>query len=197
MAGVKPDVITTQTTTASNAANRNNAAAALAQAFNGNAVLVLEDDVLLSPHARAWIEYLEATTTDVVTLYAPEGRFYPPDVRTYVDFRRGVPPHLYGVKPMRRLEQWFGAQAVWIPTRWVESILANPDFRREERDPLGPWDHALGKHLLQNDGMMRVTIPNVVQHQAPPSVVPRGQRDRRHTTPVFDPAALPPAPGKG
>lgn len=196
-AGVQVDVITTQTAPGDNAANRRNAVTALSQAFDGHPVLVLEDDVLVSPHLKAWIERLEDGTQDVTTLYAAEGLFYPPDVRTFVDFRRGVPSHLHGVQPLHRLERWYGAQAVWIPTRWVESILATPDFRREERDPLGPWDHALRKHLLQHDAGMRVVVPNVVQHQAPPSVTPRGHRQRRHTTPAFDPAARPPPPGKG
>ncbi|MDR9391961.1 MAG: hypothetical protein RI554_08020 [Trueperaceae bacterium] len=189
-ANLRVDVVTTQARGASNALNRTNAVAALSQAFNGNAVLMLEDDVLLSPYARAWIEHLETHVRDVTTLYAPVGKFYPTTVREFVDFRKPVPRHLHGVHPLERLRGWYGAQAVWIPAPWVESILATPDFRREERDPLGPWDHALRKHLLQHDAGMRVVVPNVVQHQAPPSVVNRS--GPRHTTPIFDAAAKPP-----
>ena len=50
--GLEPDVINIQTAEPNQVQNRLNAFGALAKAFNGNPVLVLEDDIIPSPYLR-------------------------------------------------------------------------------------------------------------------------------------------------
>jgi len=188
--GLEPDVINIQTAEPNQVQNRLNAFGALAKAFNGNPVLVLEDDIIPSPYLRDWIEWLEATSLHVTSLYACVGKFYNSEVRPFVEAQQPVPAHLHGLYELQGLRGWYGAQAVWIPEDAAEDILADKDFRIHEWHPYGPWDHALRRHLIEAHKPMMLTVPNIVQHQAPSSVVNR--TGPRHTTPIFDAAALPP-----
>lgn len=188
--GIEPDVITVQEAPPNQAANRRNAHSALVKAFAGNNVLVFEDDITPNENLVDWIEWLEANSLDVTTLYACVGKFYTREVRPFVDDGVQVPRHLHGLHELQGLRGWYGAQAVWIPEDWCESIIAERAFRIDEWHPLGPWDHALRAHIQDQAGVMQLVVPNIVQHKAPQSVVNR--TGPRHKTPIFDAAATPP-----
>lgn len=188
--GIEPSVINVQQGNPSQIANRRNAHNALVKAFNGNPVLVLEDDVIPNRYLVDWIEWLESTAQQVVTLYAPVGKFYTQPVRNVVEAGANVPLHMTGLYTLQGLRGWYGAQGVWIPTRIAENMIADRLFALHEHEPYGPWDHAIRRHLQDRDDEMLVVVPNVLQHRAPPSVVNRS--GRRHTTPIFDLAARPP-----
>lgn len=188
--GIEPSVINVQQGNPSQIANRRNAHSALVKAFNGNPVLVLEDDVLPNVNLVQWIEWLERYVDSVTTLYGPVGKFYTPEVRRFVEAGVTVPRHLHGVHTLQGLRGWYGAQGVWIPTSIAEDMIADRLFAIHEHAPYGPWDHAIRRHLIERYGRMLVTVPNVLQHRAPPSVVNRS--GKRHTTNIFDLVEKPP-----
>lgn len=188
--GLEPEVITIQDAPPSQTANRRNAHDALVKAYDGNPILMLEDDVKPNAHLRAWIEWLEANASTVTTLYACVGKFYTPDVRPFVEAGTLPPRHLHGLYELQGLRGWYGAQAVWIPTQQVEAMIHDKLFRIHEHAPYGPWDHAIRSHLQAHQQQMHVVVPNVIQHRAPQSVVNR--TGPRHTTPIFSVAEIPP-----
>lgn len=188
--GIEPDVITIQDAPPNQIANRHNAYRALGKAYDGAPVLMLEDDVIPNDHLVEWIEWLELHAPGVVTLYAPVGKFYTPDLRSFVEHSVIPRVGMHGLAPLLGLRGWYGAQAVWIPTITAERMLSDKLFTIFEHAPYGPWDHAIRMHLQTHQEDMHITIPNIVQHRAPPSVVNR--TGPRHTTPIFDRAARPP-----
>lgn len=188
--GLEPDVITIQDAPPSQVANRHNAYQALGKAYDSNPILMLEDDVKPNAHLKQWIEWLELHASNVTTLYAPVGKFYTPDVRPYVESSTVPPRHMHGLHTLQGLRGWYGAQAVWIPTRTAEAIINDKLFKIHEHAPYGPWDHAIRTHLQAHNLHMHVVVPNIVQHRAPQSVVNR--TGPRHTTPIFSVAEIPP-----
>lgn len=191
MAGITPDVINTQTGVGSAFRNRLNAVTTLRDAYDGRPVLLLEDDVLAGKHVTAWVEYLEYHSRDVVSLAVMKPQFY--TERTEVALRnertrQSGPPRL---EECPRLQHWWGSQAVWMPSRFVEHVLADPRITSEADNTLGPWDHTIRRFLLEMDERLLVAFPSVFQHQSPPSVRNRQNR-RSRLTAIFDANARPP-----
>ena len=185
------DAVTVQDTPPKQSENRRNAHTALTAAFNDQPVLVIEDDIIPNRYLPDWLAWLSRTSNSVTTLYACVGKFYDQEIRRYVENHVTVPPHLWGIRKLEGLRGFYGAQAVWIPTRIADEMIHDRKFQLFEHEPYGPWDHAIRTFLQNNGYTMNVTIPNLVQHQAPPSVVNR--TGPRHKTPIFDLAARPPA----
>lgn len=172
--------IETQTSSPTQVRNRRNAHAALNAIAGNEAALILEDDIVPNAHLLAWLGWLETHSRHVTTLYAPNRKFYSTTTP--------------GLQTLQTLRGWYGAQAVWIPPHKVHDIVTDPLFTINEWHPYGPWDHAIRRHLLNRSERMNVVMPNLVQHQAPASVLPR--EGRRHTTPYFDAHAEPPQNGE-
>lgn len=188
--GLKPEIITVQDGSPSQAANRRNAHSALTKAYDGNPVLILEDDVRFNEHLKGWIKWLESNANSVTTLYACVGKFYPSHIRPFVERSEVLPVHLHGLHKLEGLRGFYGSQAVWIPARVADDMVNDNLFKVHEHPPYGPWDHAIRSHLQARDDIMSVVVPNLVQHKAPSSVVNR--TGPRHTTPIFDQAVRPP-----
>ncbi len=188
--GLEPEVITIQDASPSQIANRRNAYTALVKAYDGNPVLMLEDDVKPNAHLAAWLTWLERYSTTVTTLYAPVGKFYNPAIRPFVEAGTLPPRHLHGLYTLQGLRGWYGAQAVWIPTQHAEAIINDKLFTIHEHAPYGPWDHAIRSHLQTHQQTMNLVVPNIIQHRAPRSVVHR--TGPRHTTRIFSVAEIPP-----
>lgn len=187
---VPVDVIQIQCEPPSQIANRRNAHAAFMEAFNDTPVLILEDDVTPNKHLRAWIEWLEETSVTTTTLYACVGKFYPSHIRKFVEEQRMVPREHHGTVNLEGLRGFYGAQGLWFPRHVASGIVQDKHFQLHEHPPYGPWDHAIREHLQRNAFTMNVTVPNIIQHRAPPSVVNRN--GPRHTTTIYDEAARPP-----
>lgn len=183
--GLKPDVVQVQEEAPAQYRNRRNAFAALKAAFVGNPVLVLEDDVTPAETLPAWLDYLERTEDHVVTLYGCVGKFYAGKTREMVE-NHGT-PRTSRVEWVPATRTFYGSQALWIPASEAEAILADKLFTLHEHEPYGPWDHAIRTHLVARGRRLRITIPNVIQHRAPPSVI---NRPGSHKSPIFHP--LPP-----
>ena len=196
-ANVPVATISTQTVEGSGPANRKNAARALYQAFDGNPVLVLEDDVIASRYLRDWLEYLEARVHEVTCLLPMRPEFYTVDteveVRKSRHPRRDAPlaltPTRLEVNP--NLQHFWGSQAMWLPAWFAELVLKDDRVWSDEHAPLGPWDHTIRKLLMEQNRVMLTAYPAVFQHQSPPSVRQR-QNKRQKLAAVFDSNARPP-----
>lgn len=187
--GLPVDHVRVQTAPPSQPENRKNAWRALQDAFDGSDILLLEDDVIPADTLGGWLAYLQAREDRPVSLFASARHFYPPD---------SLKDRTSRVVTLQSLRAWYGSQAVYMPARIVERVLADPAFLDPELAPWekatrgagGPFDRAFREHLQGHGEAMGLTIPNVVQHRAPPSVV---QRDSaRPTSPYFDTDAPPP-----
>lgn len=188
--GITPRAVTTDTGQGTQIKNRLNARAALEGTYRGNPVMLLEDDVIAGDYLPNWLAYLEANVDEVVCLLTMRPHFY--EVTTEVDLRNHKPIGRSRLEVNRRLDSWWGSQALWLPPRIVEGILADRRFKSQQRDPLGPWDHSLRLYLREQDERMLMTYPAVFQHQSPPSVVNRQNR-RMKLAAAFKPDAKPPA----
>jgi len=187
---ITPRCITTDTGVGTQIKNRLNARAALEGTYRGNPVMLLEDDVIAGDYLPEWLAYLERHVDEVVCLLTMRPHFY--QERTEVDLRNHRPIRESRLEPNKRLSSWWGTQAVWLPPRITEGILADRRFKSQQRDPLGPWDHSLRLYLLEQDERMLMTFPALFQHQSPPSVVNRQNR-RQRLAAAFKPDAKPPA----
>jgi len=187
---IEPRCITTDSGIGTQIKNRLNAIAALEGTYRGNPVLLLEDDVIAGDYLPEWLAYLEANVDEVVCLLTMRPHFY--SERTEVELRNRKPIRNSRLEVNPRLSSWWGTQAVWLPPRIIEGILADRRFRSQQRDPLGPWDHSL-RHVMQEDGeRMLMAFPAVFEHQSPPSVVNRQNRRTKRAA-AFKPDAQPPA----
>ena len=189
--------VSTQTVEGSGPANRKNAARALYQAFDGNPVLVLEDDVTAGRYVREWVEYLEARVHEVTCLLAMRPEFYSVDTEVQIrqprNRRRDKPLSLTPTRlePNPNLQHFWGSQAMWLPAWFAELVLNDERVWSDEHAPLGPWDHTIRNLLLQENRIMLTAFPGVFQHQSPPSVRQR-QNKRLKLAAVFDPEGRPP-----
>jgi len=178
------------------ARNRLNARAALAAGVSiarevgVNSVLLIEDDVLPASSLAGWLAHLAAREDRVVTLYCANRitvRTHPRDLRRWA-IGNGRPP-TSRVVTARALDTWWGAQALWIPLRIADGVLADERFLVRERGD-GPWDVALRRHLLARGESLGMTVPNIVQHQPERNlIVPRKPR---HHSLAFHECAPPP-----
>lgn len=138
-------------------------------------VLFLEDDIRMDPAARHWLRFLANTAEQLgpITLYLPDagdsdhvirGRdFYPKVVVDWFneeDDDDPVPPLLF---PVRRLDRWWGSQALLLPAGLCRALLS----MNWGHDPL---DRALRTYLLETRQALYSVCPNLVQHEGLPSV---------------------------
>jgi len=153
------------------ARNRLNALAAvragarIARDIEASAILVIEDDVMPASTLADWLAFLEATEDRVVTLYCPNfisARTHPPGLRRWAIGNGRAPASR--VVTAQALPQWWGSQALWVPLRVADGIIADPAFAVHERGH-GPWDITLRHHLLARGESLGMTVPNIVQHQ--------------------------------
>jgi len=185
---IEPRCITTDSGVGTQIKNRLNAMAALEGTYRGNPVLLLEDDVIAGDYLPEWLDYLERNVDEVVCLLTMRPHFYRLESELLLRAHKPWGDSRLEVNP--RLSSWWGTQAVWLPPRIVEGILADRRFRSQQRDPLGPWDHSL-RHVMQENGeRMLMAFPAVFEHQSPPSVVRQNRRQKRAA--AFKPDAKPP-----
>lgn len=190
--GLEPHFISVDTGRGSSVKNRLNAVNALRNTFDGNDVLILEDDVIAGRYLPEWLEYLHYNANSVTCLLPMKTHFYQESTEVYLRNRRERPigPSRLEVNP--QLQHWWGSQAMWLPPRIAKGILADDRFDSQEHAPLGPWDHAIRLYLLEREEDMLCAFPAVFQHQSPPSVRERQNR-RQRLAAVFDPNAKAPS----
>lgn len=170
---VPVDHVTVQTTAPSKTRNRLNALTALDAAPDNANVLLIEDDVTPSSTLRAWLHFLECEyANSPVTLFAAARHFYPRDALTQRHSR---------VETLENLHAWYGSQAVWMPAHVAHNVRQDEGMR----DPADsrPFDRAFRQHLATHKQPLLVTLPNLVEHRAPPHLV-SGTRIRP-TSPMF------------
>jgi len=162
-----------------NALAATKAAVGIARDVGATAILVIEDDIEPASTLAAWLAFLERTEDRVVTLYCPHQisvRTHPAGLRRWAVGNGRAPESR--VVTARDLSTWWGSQALWIPLRVADGIIADPLFARQERAH-GPWDITLRHHLLARHEMLGMTVPNIVQHQHVRNlIVPRKQAHR-------------------
>lgn len=185
--------ISRQNTVASRARSRVNAARALSLAEGDGPVLFVEDDTIPSPRLPEWIETLAPTLAPVeFVLLFSQPRFIPRAERSVEARReeRGLGPGPSRVVEVRTFDSFSGSQAILFSRGMVEALLAAPAVTVETASDR-PFDWSL-PHVARSAGArIRATIPSVVEHESPPSVV-----QRRRQAPLlawrFDPEAAPP-----
>jgi len=157
-------------------------------------ILLIEDDITPASTLPAWLPHLEAGNV-VTTLYLPNGvtRFTPPRLEAVAAGRRKAKrSEIVPIAP-DALRGWWGAQAVWLPLPFAQTIVRDLRMQAFEHG-IGPWDHALRLHLQEATASLHVTIPNVVQHRALANLVVPSKR--RHASLLYDESAPAPAAPK-
>lgn len=152
-------------------------------------VLLIEDDVIPSSTLPAWLEHVERTQERPVAFYTPTSdRWYP--MRLWRVARGERRASRSEICTAENLARWWGAQAVWLPTEWVRSIVLDERMQIHEHG-LGPWDHALRRLILERGATLGIAVPNQVQHRQERNLVTPAKRPSRSAT--FENGAPPPA----
>lgn len=194
-AGLQVSHAQVQTTPPSAARNRLNARACLAalsdQHRHHAGALLIEDDIVPNQHLRAWLEHLNATAQHVTTLYTGGRtweRLTPPRLHRLMS---GRPPRAETgeIIETHNLRGWWGAQALWLPWRWIDALLTDPRLTLEETGP-GSFDTTLRLLLIEAGEPLLVTAPNIVQHRAPPNLT--APYRAAHRSMSYDAATRPP-----
>lgn len=144
------------------ARNRANFERAVARAFDdGTDLLLFEDDVDLSLDFAAALEAARAFGEPVVFWLSKEHN-HPASWVGAIKFGLDAPPA--GLYPVRRLNLWFGTQAILLPFAWVERVRADAAFGVPDGLPFDRWLRDRLTRLL-------VALPNPVQHRSPTTLV--------------------------
>lgn len=191
--GIRPKV-SRQNSYHSRARSRMNAARALSLAEGDGPVLFVEDDTIPGAMLPAWIETLASTfgEREIVFLFSL-ARQIPKAERSIVARReeRGLPAvESPRVVEAANVDTFTGSQAVLFSRGMVEAILADPAMTTEAASGR-PFDWTLRGIAVEAGARVRATIPSVVEHESPASVV-RRRRERPLLAWRFDPEAAPP-----
>jgi len=191
-AGIHPQIIESHATEKSDAEVRRRAYDALRRAA-GDALLFLEDDILVRPALLNTHLALAEASGVTTALCAINARHYPPGVLSENPMRVRLEPI-----PNYAADRGFhGSMAVYLPPALVEYGWAHPEqFVRADGtalvDPVIPPDFQRGKvtgfdfwlkHTAQRFGGMRVALPNSVDHDDRGSV--HGSRGGAWRSPTF------------
>lgn len=164
-----------QTAPPAAARNRLNARACLAALSEHHrhhaGALIIEDDIVPNDHLRAWLQHLNANADNVTTLYVGARaweRLTPPHHHRLMS---GRPPRAEAgeITATWNLRGWWGAQALWLPWRWIDRLLTDPRMTLQETGT-GSFDTTLRLLLIETGEPLLVTIPSLVQHRAPPNL---------------------------
>jgi len=197
-AGCPIEVEQIQTARPSQAGNRRNAYAAIKTALEQHVrpndlpgLLLLEDDVIPATTLGAWLAFIERTQERPVTLYTPSfDKWYPQRLwRVARGERPATNSEIATIEP-QTLRGWWGSQAVWLPTEWVEMLVRDARMQAHEQN-LGPWDHSLRRVIQERGATLGVAVPNVVQHREERNLVTPAKRPSKSAS--FTPSAPAPA----
>lgn len=126
-----------------------------------------EDDVLLSSRLRGILPAL-AAGKEPITLYLPGRQFYPR--------RLMVPLHGAFLAPIIGQASWFGSQCVLLPPAVVAEVLAAEVSVAALAEG---GDMVLRTAFAAHGRRLLTTVPNLVQHRAPPSVTSKRYRSHQ------------------
>lgn len=134
----------------------------------GATVIFCEDDVLLSSRLADALPLLR-NLYSATTLYLPGRRFYPA--------RLEVPCSGWAWKPIINQQDWFGSQCLVLPPVVVAEVLGMTWWWGDENNYAG--DMILRATLARYGRRLMTTVPNLVDHRAPPSVISRRYKAHR------------------
>ena len=182
--GVTPIVVESPCSPPCHQENRRVGVEALSLAA-GDDVLLFEDDVRANEHFPRFLGM--ARERDVpVTFCLLRDRCLSVNARHRVRKARGkLPAQLEAVD----VTKWYGTQAVYLPRRVVDRVLADPHTHAMKNGRWDGFDFLVKDVLLDTREPLFVALPNPVQHTAPPSVVPgkpgQAQSFTYHMQPVW------------
>lgn len=133
-------------------------------------VLLIEDDINLSPRLAWWLRQL-ADGAATVWLYVPGRSAWPTRWRPTIEQQLPVAPTL--IAPRGRAMLW-GSQAIWISPRVVAELQARA--ADPARWVTGGFDIQVREAAAAVGVPLRIAVPNPVQHRPAASLV----RSPRH-----------------
>lgn len=144
---------------------------ALAACPEATHLLYVEDDVHVSQTLSAVLPSLMASGCPI-TLFLSARMFYPAIVRRTIVDGGQLPCQIV---PVVNLRQWWGSQAVLLPSDIARAL---GDWPCED----GGWDILLKSWLITHEVSLSVAVPNLVQHRNVPSLACPGMHWRRSLT---------------
>ena len=137
-------------------------------------VLFTEDDLDLAPELPTGLPALVWQDAPV-TLFLQGLRHYPPRIRRQIAAGETVEE---GLVPVQILPDWWGSQAIVLSRALAEAVLCWESGRTA-------WDIQLQDYLIAHGLALYVTVPNLVQQRAVPTVMSEAADAGQHRSASF------------